>query len=77
MEDTNTGSSVTNSGEPKPKRKRGFAAMSADKQKEIASLGGKASHAKGTGHEWTKETAKEAGRKGGLVSRGGLGKLTK
>lgn len=59
----------------KPKQKRGFGAMSAERQREIASLGGKASHAKGTGHEWTKEAAREAGRKGGKASRGGLGKL--
>ena len=58
----------------KPKQKRGFGAMSAEKQREIASLGGKASHAKGTGHEWTSEAAREAGRKGGTVSRGGRGK---
>lgn len=59
----------------KTKSKRGFATISPERQREIASLGGKASHAKGTGYEWTKETAKLAGRLGGLVSRGGRGKL--
>jgi hypothetical protein len=45
--------------------KRGFASMDEDKQREIASQGGKAAHEKGTAHEFTSEEAKEAGRKGG------------
>jgi general stress protein YciG len=45
--------------------KRGFASMSAEKQREIASKGGKAAHAKGTAHEFTSQEAREAGRKGG------------
>ena len=47
------------------KSKRGFAAMDASKQREIASKGGKAAHEKGTAHEFTPEEAREAGRKGG------------
>lgn len=62
-------------GSNRPKQRRGFAAMDPAKQKEIASKGGKASHALGTGHEWTSESAREAGRKGGQASRGGRGKL--
>ena len=42
--------------------------MDRAKQKEIASKGGKAAHAKGTAHEWTSEEAREAGRKGGMAS---------
>lgn len=57
------------------KTRRGFASMSPERQREIASKGGRAAHAKGTAHEWTAETARIAGRKGGLVSRGGRGKL--
>ena len=49
--------------------KRGFAAMSPEKQREIASMGGKAAHAKGTAHQFTSEEAREAGRKGGSSSR--------
>ena len=49
-------------------QKRGFASMDAKKQREIASKGGKAAHAKGVAHEWTKEEAVEAGRKGGMVT---------
>lgn len=47
---------------------RGFASMDRDKQREIASKGGKAAHAKGTAHEWTAEEAAAAGRKGGRSS---------
>jgi general stress protein YciG len=49
--------------------------MSPEKQREIASRGGKAAHVKGTAHEWTSANAADAGRKGGMVSRGGRGKL--
>lgn len=50
--------------------KKGFAAMSVDRRREIASRGGKAVHQKGTGHQFTAETAASAGRLGGLkVSR--------
>jgi uncharacterized protein len=49
---------------------RGFASMDREKQKEIASKGGKAAHAKGTAHEFDSSEAREAGRKGGVaVSR--------
>jgi uncharacterized protein len=50
--------------------KRGFASMDPSKQREIASKGGKAAHAKGTAHEFTSDEARVAGRKGGeAVSR--------
>jgi general stress protein YciG len=49
---------------------RGFASMDRGKQREIASKGGKAAHAKGTAHEFDSSEAREAGRKGGVaVSR--------
>lgn len=47
---------------------RGFASMDRNKQREIASKGGKAAHQKGTAHEWTPSEAREAGRKGGIAS---------
>lgn len=47
------------------KSRRGFAAMNEDKQREIASKGGKAAHASGNAHEFTPEEAREAGRRGG------------
>ena len=46
---------------------RGFASMDPEQQREIASLGGRASHERGTGHEWNSNEAREAGRKGGLA----------
>ncbi len=50
--------------------KRGFASMDQSKQREIASKGGRAAHAKGTAHEFTSDEARVAGRKGGeTVSR--------
>jgi general stress protein YciG len=57
---------MDNSQSEQPKKKgRGFASMSPEKQREIASRGGKSAHAKGTAHKWTSEEAKEAGKKGG------------
>ena len=46
---------------------RGFASMDRNKQREIASKGGRAAHKKGAAHEWTREEAQAAGRKGGLA----------
>lgn len=52
------------------KSRRGFASMDPARQKEIASRGGRAAHAKGTAHEWSSDEARVAGRKGGeVVSR--------
>ena len=50
--------------------RRGFAAMDPEKQRAIASMGGKAAHAKGTAHQFTSEEARAAGRKGGRLSVG-------
>jgi len=52
------------------KSNRGFASMDQNKQREIASKGGRAAHQKGTAHEWTSDEARAAGRKGGQASRG-------
>ncbi|MES2898140.1 MAG: KGG domain-containing protein [Pseudomonadota bacterium] len=40
---------------------RGFASMDPERQREIASEGGKAAHQKGTAHEFTSEEARRAG----------------
>lgn len=48
---------------------RGFASMNKDKQREIASKGGKTAHANGNAHRFTPEEAREAGRKGGAAGR--------
>lgn len=42
--------------------------MSPERQREIASQGGRAAHQQGVAHEWNKEEAKAAGRKGGQAS---------
>lgn len=47
------------------KQSKGFNVIDPELQREIASKGGKAAHAKGTAHEFTPEEAVEAGRKGG------------
>ncbi|MEO7082913.1 MAG: KGG domain-containing protein [Gemmatimonadaceae bacterium] len=55
---------------PTRRSNRGFASMDRAKQKEIASKGGRAAHAKGTAHEFDSGEARDAGRKGGVaVSR--------
>jgi general stress protein YciG len=43
--------------------------MDREKQRQIASKGGRAAHAKGTAHEFTHEEAVEAGRKGGRAAQ--------
>ena len=50
------------------KSRRGFAAMSPERQREIASQGGRAAHKQGVAHEWNKDEARSAGKKGGQAS---------
>jgi uncharacterized protein len=56
------------------KQKRGFASMTSEKQREIASKGGRAAHAKGTAHEWTPDEARSAGHKSARANREGRGR---
>ena len=49
------------------KTKRGFASMSPERQRQIASLGGKVAHQQGVAHEWNKDEARQAGRKAASV----------
>jgi general stress protein YciG len=66
----NGGGNNSGAGRGNGKSNRGFASMSPERQREIASKGGRAAHEKGTAHEWTAEEARQAGRKGGeTVSR--------
>lgn len=52
------------------KSQRGFASMDDTLQRQIASKGGKAAHEKGTAHQFNRDEARAAGRKGGVtVSR--------
>jgi len=45
------------------RRLRGFAAMSPEKKKEIAGMGGRAAHAAGRAHQFSSEEARAAGKK--------------
>ena len=56
-----------NQGNQGGKSNRGFASMDPQRQREIASEGGRAAHEKGTAHEFTSEEARDAGRKGGMA----------
>jgi len=53
---------------PAPRKPRGLAVMTPERQRAIASLGGKAAHAKGTAHTFTRASAATAGRKGGRAA---------
>ena len=50
-----------------PPRRRGFAGMDSDRQREIAAMGGRAAHRSGNAHEFDSVEAAAAGRKGGLA----------
>jgi uncharacterized protein len=41
--------------------------MDPERRRKIASMGGKAAHASGNAHKWNSETAREAGKKGGIA----------
>jgi len=56
--------------ESSQKSRRGFAAMDPERQRQIASEGGRAAHRQGVAHEWSTEEARQAGRKGGQNSKG-------
>jgi uncharacterized protein len=71
MSASSNGASGSNGGNVASRKSaRGFASMDQSKQREIASKGGRAAHAKGTAHEFDSGEARAAGRKGGMaVSR--------
>ncbi len=46
---------------------RGFANLSAERRREIASLGGQAAHKRGTAHQFTSDEGRAAGCKGGAA----------
>ena len=60
-------------GQMNQKSRRGFAAMDPERQRQIASEGGRAAHRQGVAHEWTADEARLAGRKGGQNSKGSRG----
>lgn len=58
-----------NKGQGGDTSKRGFASMDEEKQREIASKGGKAAHEQGVANEFTPEQAAEAGRRAHEMGR--------
>lgn len=56
-------------------KKKGFGALSPERHREIARLGGCAAHAQGVAHEFSSEEAKAAGKKGGLVTGSDVGHM--
>lgn len=50
--------------QPKAKSRRGFASMTLEQRKQIASMGGKRAHEIGRAHQFTSDEARAAGRKG-------------
>ena len=67
MQDTSLNASTTESTSSSTasteRRLRGFAAMSPEKKREIASMGGRAAHACGRAHQFSSEEARAAGKK--------------
>lgn len=61
--DSQTGMHDTDTKSAQKKSLRGFAAMDPQRQREIASLGGRAAHQSGHAHEFTSEEARAAGKK--------------
>lgn len=64
---TTTETDMPNRNEPTQRSGRGFASMDAERQRAIASAGGRAAHRSGNAHEFNAEEAREAGRRGGLA----------
>lgn len=58
---------MTDSTKSKPRRRVGFAAMSPERQREIAASGGRAVKPENRSFSRNNELAKTAGRKGGLA----------
>lgn len=46
-------------------KKRGFGGMDPEKQRKIASMGGRKAHELGRAHKFNSETGRAAGKKGG------------
>jgi general stress protein YciG len=66
MQDTSLNAATTQTSSTQQateRRLRGFAAMSPEKKKEIASMGGRAAHACGRAHQFSSEEARAAGKK--------------
>ena len=67
MNDQQQDQEISNSSSNGRRSNRGFAAMSPERQKQIASEGGRAAHKLGVAHEWNSDEARKAGKKGGQI----------
>jgi uncharacterized protein len=72
-DDTNVSRSSSAQQQSTGSSNRGFASMDEEKQRDIASKGGTASHKSGNAHEFDSEEARDAGHKGGQNSHQGRG----
>lgn len=52
-----------------PKKVKGFASLSPERRREIASQGGKAAHTYGTAHRFTSDEARKAALKSAEVRK--------
>ena len=73
LQDSSKQSSGNTDGNARKRSLRGFAAMDPQRQREIASLGGRAAHQSGHAHEFTSEEARAAGKKRHARSNAGDG----
>lgn len=48
-------------------QRKGFASLTPERRREIASAGGRAAHTQGVAHEFTPDEARAAGHKGGVA----------
>ena len=64
-EETMTNEETTAAADVRPARAKGFAGMTREQVRAIASKGGTAAHAVGTAHKFSSEEARAAGTKGG------------
>jgi general stress protein YciG len=58
-----TGTADTQVQKPAKAGRRGFASMAPERQRELASMGGRAAHRSGNAHQFTPEEARLAGSK--------------
>jgi hypothetical protein len=57
-----SGASAADEASPRKKKPRGFAALDPARQREIASMGGRAAHQSGHAHEFNSAEARVAGQ---------------
>lgn len=50
-----------------PATRRGFAVLTSERRREIASMGGRTAHTSGVAHKFTEQEARIAGHRGGVA----------